>query len=211
MKTIDEAFEKAVYPENQIGEGRFRRVYRFQDKAVKILKRKVKKDYWLFSVSFPTGTYTYLKYGVRDFNEHEFKVYNLLERRLPDEFRDNFGKVLDLGYSIYGSLLVSELILDSKCQVSQDIKCRGKIKDESFWKRLDQIVEFLSDNRIYFLDINPGNILAREVNGVLIPVFIDYKRIGPQTFPFKSWLRIKSLAERAFRRKMNRLKEEFKE
>ena len=202
---LTHAIQTIITPEKKIGEGSYREVYMVRNKAVKVLKHFIVKDYILFSIKYPTHYYTKLKFGIDDFNEHEFGNYS--ELKIPDEFKDNFAQIFGIEKNNGNSFSLCELILDSDGNVSKSVKEHKNIKDIDFWKNLDKLEEFLIDNRIYLMDIRPENILAKEINGSFIPVIIDYKRVGPQTYPFQFLLKSTNGIENKIRRRFERLKE----
>ena len=202
---LTEEIETAITPENKIGEGRYRAVYRIGNRAVKIIKPFIRKYYGLFSINYSISLYTQLKFGINDFNEYEFKKYLELNEKIPAEFRDNFLHIFGTEKNNGNSISLCELILDSDGKISMPLD-RETINSD-FWNRLDRLEEFLLDSEIYFMDIRPENILARELNGSFIPVIIDYKKIDRQTYPFQIWLKFRSQIENKFRRRFQRLKE----
>ena len=60
----------------KIGEGKFRVVYKVEDKAVKILKETIPVICGPFTFAVPVQTYTYVKYGIFDYNFAEYMVLN---------------------------------------------------------------------------------------------------------------------------------------
>ena len=72
---------RQIRPEHKIGEGRFREAYQVGDSVVKVMKRKVHKNYGLFSIDYPARLYIRWKFGINDYNQYEHLIFR--QKRLP--------------------------------------------------------------------------------------------------------------------------------
>jgi len=143
-------------------------------------------------------------------NYVEFYNYKKLSELLPmNLFKNYFYKIYDIQEVNGEELLLGELILNDDKTISKSILEFGKISDENFWKILDEIIEVMIKNKIYFYDINSKNILVKKIDNKLIPMFIDYKRFW-RKFNFQLDLIFESRKISKMIRNYTRLKEEFK-
>ena len=165
----------------KIGEGRYREVYRFEDKALKILKPTVAKKYGPFKLNLPSRLYTLSQFGINNFNEFEYEIYNKFEKRVPLDFKKNFATIYEVGEIEKKSISLSELVLNEDGSLSIPLSNHTQIKDEHFWHKIDEIEKLLIKQEIMIMDIRGENLLVRETNGCKNPVLIDYKRYGKRT------------------------------
>lgn len=200
-----------VSPQTKIGEGRFREVYSIDGKAVKILKPYVKKNYGLFSLSFPISAYTRLKYGIPDFNQFEYDCFNEILSRIPSDMTKRFMQVYSAGKVNKKSISISQLITDWNGEVSKNLSQLGPIEDKNFWDEVNMLEDLLATKELFILDVRGENLAVQiDSAGRPLPVMIDYKRFGQHTYPVQFWLSDNnSLAEKLHRR-FDRLRKQFK-
>lgn len=196
----------------KIGEGRYREIYRISDDIViKVLKAKRTKSYGLFTVSYPTEVYTRRKFGVSDFNDEEYRNYCRLAGKIPISLRSSFSAVfgvVETCSGIRGSL--AELVRDYDGGVSLPLNQGASACEGTFWERLQELEEFLVNERIWLMDIRGENLVVkRNYDGTSMPVFIDYKRIGSKTYPFQFLMRFESQIRRRMRRRFERLRRDY--
>lgn len=206
--TIDTLTDDLFCSTNKIREGPHREVYLVEDSIVKVLKPFRRKNYGMFHITFPTGLYTLLKFGIKDFNEYEQSMYNQLMSATPKDYHRNFSTVYETGYHNGRSISISELVYDSNGNISPSIADCGQIPNQSFWKRLKELEEMFVSIRFYPMDLEAKNILVRsdEARG-WEPVFIDFKRIGARTYPFQAGFYYKPKLIERMRRKFVRLRD----
>jgi hypothetical protein len=188
---------------NQIGEGRYRKVYSDGNKALKILRPKIKKNYWLLQIEFPTKTYTKFKFGIDDFNRFEYETYLQIIEKIPQNLRNSFYEI----YGVLGNTHLSELVRDYDGKVSETISKKQRVGNIYFWNRINDLESLLIDKEILLMDIRGENILVREIEeNKKIPVIVDYKRYGSRTYPFQ-FLTKKRMVEK-IRRRFKKIKED---
>ena len=195
--------------ENKIGEGTYRDVYQVSpDICAKKLKPRHIKNYWGFSVSYPTHLYTLFKFGVADFNKYESAEYQRITSLIPKELRDSFAHIRGVEQGI----LFQDLVKDFSGKLSIPLsRINGPINNRVFWDRMKQLKEFFLNRNILYYNLKPDNILVMGQNSErLIPVISDYKRIGPRTYPFQPELRIPAMARQKLIRRFERLISQYK-
>ena len=111
------------------------------------------------------------------------------------------------------SKIKSSAIIDEKLflQVSKTLFEYGGIDDEQFWNMVDDLEKLFLDKKIYYLSIGPHNVCAnRQADGRLIPVLVDYKRVGVRTFWHQILLYIPYFIKLKVRRRFRRMREHFR-
>lgn len=196
--------------DEKVGEGHYRIVYRHGDLALKVLKPYRTKDYGLLRIDFPTWLYAALKFGVTDLNMSEYRNYLSLIKEVPQELINSFAKIFGVIHSKQGSTSLCELISNADGSLSQPLEQYGTMRDSRFWVRIDKLEEFFLSRGIPNFNINGGNIVVRELgDGHIIPVLIEYKRIGARTYPLQLHLLLKSEAVKRVKRKFSSLREKY--
>ncbi len=206
MKYVSTIIDKII-PENKIGEGTYRNVYRISpDLCAKVLKLKHKKNYNLFEINYNAQLYTQLKFGIANFNEQENINYTRIKHKIPKDLASSFAKI----HGLFEDYLIEDFVLNENETISKTLhEHESKITNPVFWKKLYQIRDFFIDERIHNFNINPDNVLIKQIDSKQIPVITDYKRIGPSTYPFQPQLRIRHFAEEKLKRRFERLKKEY--
>ncbi len=194
----------------KIGEGVYRDVYRYTDFAVKKSKPHVVKKALFVNVPVPMSVYSLLRFGIRDLNEYEYNQYQSIISLTPVRLHRCFARVhnqIKNGKACYS---INELVMDHDGQVSKTLFEYGKIEDEQFWKTLDDLENVFLDKKIYYLSIGPHNICVnKQAGGQLVPVLIDYKRIGVRTFWHQLLLYIPYFIRLKARRRFQRMRKRF--
>lgn len=209
MVSINNILSESISSEKKFGEGRYRAVYRIDDKVLKLLKPTIKKNYGLFSINFPLEQYVKLKFGIQDFNQFELDNYDNFIRKVPDEFKENFAEIYWAGRYNGISASISELVLNGDETISQNLSETKKIEDITFWKKINQIEEILLSNEIFITGIQGENIVVKTTQDCQTPIFIDYKRFGDKTYPFQPWLHSKKQLTAKIKRKFDKLRETY--
>ena len=197
--------------ENRIGEGKYRVVYRHSDYAFKVLKPYVKKDYGPFHVKFPTSLYVKSKFGIIDFNKHEYDNYLGIISQVPEEMRDSFTQIFEVFYIDRKSISINELVINADGQISKTLRGHGPVKDPVFWERLQKLEDLFLSRNIPYFDIRDKNIAVKQSkDGHMIPVFIAYKRVGIRTYPLQLHLLTNCGISRRIKRRFLRIRELYK-
>ena len=195
----------------KIGEGAYRDVYRHTDFAVKRSKPHVVKKALFVKIPVPMSVYSLLRFGIRDLSQYEYDQYQSIISMTPARLHKFFAKVhkpIKNGKACYS---INELVMDHDGQVSNTLFEYGKIEDEQFWKTLDDLENVFLDKKIYYLSIGPHNICVnKQAGGQLVPVLIDYKRIGVRTFRHQLLLYIPYFIRLKMRRRFQRMRKRFK-
>lgn len=196
--------------ESKIGEGKFREVYQYENRAIKILKPYIRKDYGLFHINIPIHLYTKFKFGIADFNEFEYNNYRKIIDQVPSDIKDSFAEVFEVRQHQGDSLSINELVVNVDGSVSKALKQYGMVRNSGFWERLGKLEEFFLNKGISYLDIKPGNILVKELEDEnIIPVIVDYKGVGTRTYPIQFNLLIKSQISKKIKRRFSRIRNNY--
>ena len=168
--------------------------------------RNVKKPFGIFGRKVPNEIYIYMKYGIADFNAVDFDKYTKMKDLIPSELSDSFAKPLGCcNHSLFGKLFFEELVRDYDSRVSRTLKDSRHV-DNGFWSRLRDIRDFCLDKRVYFFDLHQENVLVkRKSENEAIPVIMDYKRIGRDTYGWQQLLMIDYFAKQKIKRRFDRL------
>ncbi len=210
--TIYDPLPDPINLERVLSDGRFRQVWTSNECVVKELKPKTTKHIGSLSFYIPTSLYTRIAYGIRDFNEYERACYERISAGMPDDMRGSFSVIHEVRRIRNQSFSIGELVVDYNGHISKTLRQHGPVSDDYFWTRMSNIVEYMVRRGIPLLDIGAHNIMVKVFDdGHKIPVFIDYKKMGPQTYPAQFWLRFPGQIERRIRRRFEKLKGEFKE
>jgi hypothetical protein len=176
-----------------VGEGKFRKVYSLNNKAVKILKPFVLRDFLLFQVRSNLIQRTKHRYSIDDFNSYEFEMYQDLMSKIPSDYKKYFARIDGVGRFREFFVSVGDLVLDFDGKISPSFERFGKIeRDNIFWYKLQNLHDVLEESEIYFGDLSSRNICIKtEINPldnlpILSPVIVDFKRIGEHTYKNRS-------------------------
>gem|GEM_PF-7052581 len=142
---------------------------------------KVSKDHTLsklagVSYRIPSWAHGFIRYGNTDINRAEWDVYRRYFSNPPDELSNSFVRVRRHVRVKRGSVLVSETVKDFDGNYSRTLTDYGKVNNPLFWKRFDEVANWIVRNRIPLTDWNSNNFVVKRVSATeLIPVLIDYK------------------------------------
>jgi hypothetical protein len=189
-----------------IGEGRYRDVYAVGNEAVKVIKQFIRKDYGLFRIDYPAPFYIKHKFGIEDFNRFELDSYNQLMKHVPPGYTDSFSRIHRVVQKEGRSISISDLIRDSDGTLSKSLSDHGPVKDLEFWRRMSALRTLLLDNEIHLMDITGENIMVKKTEEYALPVIVDYKRYGTNTYPFQFWMLSKNEREKRIQRRFMRLR-----
>ncbi len=196
----------------KISEGRFRDVYRYNDLVIKKPKHYIIKTLLSIEVRIPTSLYTLVNYAIRDFNKYEYKQYQSIISKIPSDLHKCFAKVhkpVKYDKTCYS---INQLVIDHGGQISQSLSEYGKVKDEEFWRLIDELEKRFLENRIWYFSVGSPNICVnRQADGRLIPVLIDYKRSGMRTFWSQLLLFFPYFSRQKMRRRFRKLRERCKD
>ena len=203
-----ELIEKHSNLNVKISEGAYRDVYRYTDFAVKKSKPHIIRKVLFVKVRVPSSLYTLARFAIRDLSDYEYKQYQSIISKIPADLHKCFAKVhkpIKNGKSCYS---INQLVIDDDGQVSKTLFEYGAITDEQFWNIVDDIEKLFLAKKIYYLSIGPHNVCVnRQADGSLIPVLVDYKRIGIRTFWHQLPLYIPYFIKLKMRRRFQRIRE----
>lgn len=167
----------------KIGEGTFREVYRYKNFAIKKTKSHFTKRLLFIKVLIPTSLYILITYGIRNLSEYEYKQYQSIISKVPPHLHACFAKVYKPLNDNKACFSINQLVIDDDGQLSKTIAEYGNISDEHFWSVMDELETLFIEKHIYYLSIGAFNVcVKRQADGRIIPVLVDYKRIGVRTF-----------------------------
>ncbi len=194
----------------KISEGVYREVYRYNGFAVKKAKRNITKTLLFIKVRIPTSLYTLVKFAIRDLNEYEYKQYRSIISKTPPNLHMCFAKIHKPIESNKTSYSINQLVMNDDGRISQTLLDYGKVNDKQFWSTIDELEKLFLENHIYYFSIGGYNICVNsQADGRLIPVLVDYKRIGIRTFWHQLPLYFPYFMKLKMRRRFQRLREEF--
>ncbi len=189
-----------------IGEGTYRQCYVTQnpDLCVKKLKPNIIKQYFGFKFNLNMKRYLKIKFGILDMNKFEFDQISKLPEELVDYIPSNI-KLTEEG-------LIMGRPKDYTGEYSANIIEFGKVRNEYFWKCVDEICVVFEENNLWFQDVffKGNNVLVKKVsNDKFVPIMIDLKNVGKKLHPVQFNLMLRSEQKRKFYRGFNRFKTEF--
>ncbi len=194
-----------------VGSGAYRKAKIVGNNVKKTALHARKKNYFGFRVSYPMRPYVLLKFGIRDFNVVDFQNFKRFFGNPPADLKESFAKVLGIERRHGVVVLKQELIRDFDGNPSKNLEQAGKISDPKFWKRFREIVNFLAEKNIPFLDLAKKNILVkRKSQNTAVPVLFDYKRMDAKYYPFQPWLLTKNGRKNRLLRRAKKLEKEFR-
>ena len=213
MSIDTEQLRASLTPENKIGEGVYREVYRFGDKAVKVQKPLYTKRYFGIKIfTIPTGQYTRIKFGTPDSNLHEYRNYAFLCSQIPSELKESFAQIHDLVQVDDRSALICELVKnhDGSSARPLDFYSLVRADERAFWERWGDLERFLLGHDLLLTDVRPKNVMVRwRSDGSIIPVLVDYKYLGAQCCLFQPDLLLRSGRVNRVKRRFSRIREQY--
>jgi len=171
-------------PENKIEEGAIRETYISGDFVLKVMKpdARISKKLLFRRVSLLTQEFVRRRYGINDFNRYEFEQYQRLIQQVPANLLDSFSRILGVKQIKGRSTSIQELVTDADDGISRELKKHGLVDDAEFWERMDELEQFFLERGILHLGFDERNVVVRRNDGV-IPVIVDYKRMGKNVRP----------------------------
>jgi len=145
-------------------------------------------------------------FGIKDINRYELENYRRYFSKMSGGLDRCFARI----FCVVDNQSYMEAVKDFDGSISRNLAEHGRVNSPSFWNLLLQIRDFAIQNRILMFDPHANNVLVKRLDGTQsIPVYIDYKWMGPQAFPGQPWLWIPKLAEMKVRRKFNGLVRDY--
>ena len=211
MDMTVEPIEKPSNLNVKISEGTYRDVYRYAEFAVKKSKPHVIRKILFVKVRVPSSLYILLRFAIRDLSDYEYKQYRSIISKTPADLHKYFAKVHKPIKDGKISYSINQLVIDDDGQTSKTLFEYGEIDDEQFWNMVDDLEKLFLDKKIYYLGIGPHNVcVSRQADGSLIPVLVDYKRIGIRTFWHQVLICIPYFIRLKMRRRFQRIREQFR-
>lgn len=150
------------------------------------------------------------KFGRFSANRAEWINYTRYFTHVPTTLRDSFARVLELTKERGKNVLYMEPVVDFDGTISRSVLEYQRVHDLSFWRKLDEAVEYMAQQGIAHYGLKGPNILVRRKSETeLVPVIIDYKLIGAGRYPRQPWLWFGNNAVNKMRRKYERFKREY--
>jgi len=201
-------FEKPRELNVKLGEGAYRDVYRYNEFAVKKSKPHVIRKILFVRIRVPSSLYTLLRFAIWDLNDYEYKQYRSIISKTPADLHQCFAKVYEPIKDGKTRYSINQLVTDDDGQVSKTLFEYGGINDKQFWNMVDDLEKLFLDKKIYYLSIGPHNVCVnQQADGRLIPVLVDYKRIGVRTFWHQLLLYIPYFIRLKMRRRFQRMRQ----
>ena len=174
---------------NRIGAGKYRAVTGIDGIAEKRLHHSRIKSYLGIKVAYPMRWYTY-KFLTRSVNQDDLRHFQRFFASVPEPIRSSFARVLSVKKEGKEWVLQQKLIQDFDGTVSRSLAEKaGRVSSPFFWKRFEEVLDFLVRNRIPLLDLQPQNVLVKRLSAdKAIPVLFDYKRMSGRYYPAQPWL-----------------------
>lgn len=194
----------------RIGETKYRIAYRWKSFAIKETKSHVPKRILGLHFRVPISVYTLSRFAIRDLSTYEHDQYLRIMSKTPDHLHEHFARVFapfKAGDQVYA---INELVLNHDGSVSKMLRSFGPIEDQQFWSDVAKLEQFLLKARIYFFGVGCNNIVVQEeAGGRLVPVLIDYKRIGIRTFWQQFWLFLPFVKKLKLKRRFNKIRHRY--
>lgn len=148
-------------------------------------------------------------YWARDINHVEMNNYLKYFARPPVSLRDCFARVLEVRKNS-PSVLHMDAIHDYDGRMSLTLAQMRKLSNPSFWKKFDEMFDWMMRKNIPFFDFNPNNFVVKFTSSqTCVPVLVDYKSATYRPFLLRPWVRIPAVARRKMRIRYAKLKREF--
>ncbi len=103
------------------------------------------------------------------------------------------------------------LVKDSDGKISLPIKEFSKSTNipKEFFTKIQECLDKLMENKIFFYRISDKNILVQETPQGLNPIFIDFKSVGKKAYPLQVWLHFNFQQRNKVKRKFNKLRDSY--
>ena len=195
----------------KIGEGKYREVYEDGEKCFKVLKTDLEKQHSQGTkIHYPLRMYTFLKFGIWDFNTHELRIYREMSRVVPEEHMRVIAPLEKVEKIEAASVLVGTLIKDQDGDISPSLAQYGKIpQNHDFWDTLNMAHFTFEEYGFPHFGLNEYNVVVQTTAAGIRPCIIDLKRVGVQTLPFQPWLLFREMRLNKLVRMHVRIEEEY--
>jgi hypothetical protein len=193
-----------------IGETKYRIAYRYKNLAIKRTKSHVPKRVLGKEFRVPVSLYTMIRFAIANLSAFEYDQYCWLSSRIPKDFQHHLARAYPPVSANDHCYAVNELVVNDDGSVSKMLRSFGPTDDTRFWADIDRLEKLFLQEKIYFFGIGCNNICVREkADGRLIPVLIDYKRIGIRTFWQQFWLLLPGVKSLKLKRRFNKIRRRF--
>ena len=148
--------------------------------------------------------YLKLKFGISDINKFEYKQIENLPKSLKKYIPSNV-KLTEEG-------LIMDRPKDFTGEYSKNIIEFGKVRNEYFWKCVEEICALFKENNLWYYDVfyKGNNILVKKVTtDKFVPIIVDIKAIGRKLNPLQINLILRSEQKRKFYRRFNKFKVKY--
>ena len=140
----------------------------------------------------------------------EWENYQRFFKNVPPAIQNSFMRVRKMKGTAYGPELHVERVLNDDGSPSKTLAHYHSLSNPYFWKRAQQMVDWMAVQKIGFYDWKPENFLVRWVSKEkCVPVLIDYENIGAKKWKSQPWLHIPFFSKKKMQRRMERLKQRF--
>ena len=105
----------------------------------------------------------------------------------------------------------SDLVSNCDGIISKTLAQNGKLKNDNFWKQIEELEGVLVDKKVTITDIRGENIMVKEMGKEVAPIFVDFKRYGSITYPIQIWLSSEKQLVEKMKRRFQRLREQYRQ
>jgi hypothetical protein len=180
-----------------------------KDHVAKIPKEIIEKKCPFGTVHYSSAPYTLLKFGKANINEADFENY----QALPEVVRNTYAPSTRM---IQG-VIVQERVMDfdgsPSLSMEEHTRKYGKIDNDFFWRKIDELKElFLSEEKPLLGVFQKGsNIMIKRVSeNKLVPVIVDFKRLGARSYPFQPNLALPGEVQKKFMRQFEQFEKNYR-
>lgn len=143
-------------------------------------------------------------------NRAEWENYRRYFNTIPPRLQNSFMHVKRMTVNRHGLQLVVERITNHDGSRARALSDYASLPNAFFWKRMQEMVDWMAKKKIGFYDWSPANFLVRWVSDEkCVPVLIDYEDMGAHHRRFQPWLRIPFFSKRKMQRRMDRMRKPF--
>lgn len=179
------------------------------ERVSKVAHSHYQKKVGRWRVSVPMKWHALRRYWNRDINLVEMNNYVKYFTRVPLSLHNCFARVLGVKKN-GASTLYMDPVYDYDGTMSLPLNQMGKVSSPSFWKKFDEVFDWMITKRVPFFDFNPENFMVQFTSpSECIPVLVDYKSASYRPYLSRPWVRVPFLARRKMRIRYEKLKREF--
>jgi hypothetical protein len=192
-----------------VGAGKYRVVTQCGGIAEKRLHPSRNKSYLGVQISYPMRWYTF-KFLTRNMNLDDLRHYQRFFGSVPEHLAPCFARIVGVQKKGREWVLQQELVRDFDGTVSRSLEESGPVLSPFFWKRFDEIMDFLTRNRVPLLDLRSSNVLVKRLGGdKSIPVLFDFKRMSARYYPAQPWIWTKKGQQKRLLRRAAAIRRSF--